>query len=153
MQKIKVFLICTAVIFLIGAAGVTAQSMDIIDNLLESETADFGDSVYMIAVGSGIADESVSTSEAVNIISEKKWNKSGKKAGDQITVGEMSFITMKALKIRGGLMYTLMPSGRYAAREFAYLGLIEGGAHPGDKMKGADVLNILSQAIALKEAE
>lgn len=153
MQKIKVFLICIAIIFLISAAGVTAQSMDIIDNLLESKTANFGASVYMIAVGSGIADESVSISEAVDIISEKKWNKSRKEADEPITLGEMSFITMKALKLPGGIMYSLIPSARYALREFAYLGLIEGGAHPGDEIRGTDVLNILSQAIALKEAE
>jgi hypothetical protein len=153
MQKINVFLIISAVILLFGTVNVTAQSMEIIDDLLLAETADFGSSVYMIAVGSGLADESVSISEAVDLISENKWNKSRKKADDPISLGELSFITMKALKMHGGLMYSLMPSSRYAVRELAYLGLIEGEAHPGNKVNGEDVLNILSQAIALKEAK
>ncbi len=153
MQKNHVFLILTVALLVFAAAGVFAQSADIVDNLLSQENARFGEAVYMIAVGSGLASESVSIADAVKIIKDKHWTGAFKNSTDPITLGEVSFITMKALKIHGGLMYTLFPSPRYAVRELAYLGFIEGEAHPGNKMKGDQVLEILSKAIAFKEGK
>ncbi len=153
MQKNKVFLIFTAVIILVGAASLNAQSMEIVDNLLASGEAGFGESVYMIAVGSGIADENATINDAVNIITENKWNKSHKEASDPVTLGEMSYIIMQAFGMKGGIMYTLFPSPRYAVRELVFLEVLDSGAHPNKTVTGEDVINILSKAIELKEAE
>ena len=153
MQKNKVFLILTVLIFMAAAAGISAQSMQVIDDLLAADQALFGDSVYMVAVGSGIADESVSTAKAVEIISDKGWNVENKKGDSPITLGELSFITMQAFDLEGGIMYMLMPSARYAVRELAFEGVISVEAHPGNAVKGDEVLRIISGAVDLKEAE
>jgi len=152
MQKIKVFLISIVVIFVIAAAGVSGQSMQIIDDLLATENAEFGDSVYMIAIGSGLADDSATVSEAVELINKKGWNVSNKTAEHAITLGELSFVIMQALDVEGGIMYGLLPSPRYAVRELNYLGLIDGEAHPGNPVSGSDVIKILSGALEIKEA-
>jgi len=152
MQKIKVFLSSIVVIFVIAVAGVSGQSMQIMDDLLATATADFGDSVYMIAIGSGIADDSVTVSEAVELISKKGWNVSNKTAEEAVNLGELSFVIMQALDMKGGIMYSLIPSPRYAVRELNYLGLIDGEAHPGNPVRGSDVIKILSGAIEIKEA-
>lgn len=151
MQKTKVFVILAAVIFLITAGSVSAQSNQVLDNLLLAQEANFGEAVYMIAVGSGIADEDMSVADAVQLVSENRWNKAGKGAGDKITLGEASFIIMKALKIRGGLMYMLFPSPRYAVRELDYLEFLNVEPHPRNKITGKDFLDILNKAIAYKE--
>ena len=150
MQKNNVFLIFTALIFLISAVCVSAQSSDIVDDLLDQGTAKFGESVYMITVGSGVVDESASIETAMKTAAEKHWIKSRDDAKDDISLGEVAFITMKALKMHGGLMYLIFPSPRYAVRELAYLGIIQGEAHPGNPLSGEDVMDILSKAIALK---
>lgn len=150
MQKTKVFFILAAAM-LIFTASIYAQSNEIVDNLLLAQEAGFGEAVYMITVGSGLADENISEADAVKLVSDKRWNKGNKKVDDKITLGEASFIIMKSLKINGGLMYTLFPSPRYAVRELDYLGLINTEPHPGRKVSGQDFLDILSKAIALKE--
>lgn len=152
MQKIKVFIVSIVILTVITAAGISAQSMQIMDDLLAMTEADFGNSVYMITVGSGIADESVSVDEAVELITAKGWNKTGKSADKTVTLGELSYIIMQTLDMSGGIMYSLLPSPRYAVREFDYLGLITGDSHPGSKVSGEDVIRILSGAIELKEA-
>ena len=151
MQKNKVFFILTAILFMITFSNLSAQSNEVVDNLLLAKEAGFGETAYMIAVGSGLADESISTAEAVSIISEKKWNRQNKTAGDKITLGETSFLIMKALEMKGGIMYSLMPSPRYAVRELNYLGLLNTEPHPNRSVSGKDVLDILAEAIALKE--
>jgi len=151
MQKNKVFIVLTAALFIFAAVGLSAQSMEIIDDLLGQESANFGESVYMITVGGGIVDESASISEAMEAASEKKWIRSKTSADDTITLGEVSLLTMKALKIRGGLMYKLFPTPRYAVRELAYLEIFRGEAHPNNEISGEDVVKLLSQAISWKE--
>ncbi|MBI9105848.1 MAG: hypothetical protein JEZ04_03830 [Spirochaetales bacterium] len=153
MQKIKVFIVSIVVFMVITSAAISAQSTEVVDNLLSSETAGFGDSVYMIAVGSGLADDdSVSVSEAVVLVNGKGWNVSQKSADQAISLGELSFIIMQALDIEGGIMYSLMPSPRYAVRELKFLDLITEEAHPDKTVSGGDVINILSEAINMKEA-
>ena len=66
---------------------------------------------------------------------------------------EVSFIIMQALDMSGGIMYSLLPSPRYAAREFDNLGLVIGDAHPGTTLSGGDVIRMLSGAIEIQEAE
>ncbi|MDC7227357.1 MAG: hypothetical protein PQJ61_11400 [Spirochaetales bacterium] len=151
MQKIKVFLILTSLLIFISAVGLSAQSMNIIDDLLDQEVAEYGEAVYLITVGSGAVNESASISEAMSTAAEEKWISKRADADDSISLGEVSYIIMKSLKIRGGLMYKLFPSPRYAVRELAYLEIVTGQAHPGDNLSGEDVMNILSRAIDFKE--
>ena len=150
MQKNNVFLILTAVLFIISAVGVSAQSAAVVDELLGQETAKFGESVYMITVGSGLVDDSASIPEAMKAAAEEKWISSRDEAGDEISLGELSLLTMKAFKIHGGVMYMLFHSPRYAVRELAYLDIVRGEAHPGNTLSGEDVLDILSRTISMK---
>jgi hypothetical protein len=152
MQKNKVFLTFTLVLLLVAAAGITAQSPEIMDNLLESDAATFGESAYMIAVGSGIAEDDVSIPEAVKLIEQKGWSKSGREADSLVTLGEFSFMVMEALELEGGIMYSLFPSPRYAVRELAFKGFVTSEPHPGNLVGGDDVLSILSLAVSSREA-
>lgn len=152
MQKNKVFLFFGALL-LLTVASIQAQSTEIVENLLLSDQAAFGDSVYMIAVGSGLLDDDVSVSEAVSNITKNGWNKSGKNAEDTITLGEFSYIAMQALDIPGGIMYRLFPSPRYALRELAYLGIIDEKFHPDNTLSGSNFINILSAILEIKESE
>ena len=152
MQKIKVFLICSLLLFLVAVASTSAQSSELIDSLLGSDEASFGESAYMVAVGSGLADETVSVSEALEMIEKKGLNIKGKSAGDEITLGELSYMIMELFDIGGGIMYSLFPSPRYAARELDFLGFIDAEAHPGNRIAGDSVIRMISSAIDMKEA-
>ena len=152
MQKIKVFLISCFIIFAVAVSGISAQSADVVDNLLASENANFGDSVYMAVVGSGLADDTISIDEAVKLINSKGLNAGNKSAEKNISLGEFSYIVMKLFQMDGGIMYMLFPSPRYAARELDYLGLIDGDAHPGNPVSGSEIIRIISGVIDIKEA-
>jgi hypothetical protein len=152
MQKIKVYIVSIVVIFVIATAGISAQSMQVVDDLIAAEAAGFGDTVYMIAVGSGLADESLPVSDTVDLVTDKGWNPAKKSANEAISCGDLAFIIMQAFELEGGLMYSLLPSPRYALRELIYLGLLERKTHPGSTLSGADVIRILAGAIDIKEA-
>ncbi len=153
MQKIKVFIFLISIMILASISGISAQSIEVVDSLLDAKTAEYGPAAYMVVVGSGMADENITISEAVGILSEKEWGCRQKGDKDPVTLGEMSYMTMQALGMNGGIMYRLFPSQRYAVRELAYLGVIDGKAYPDKLIKGEDVIKILSKAMAIKEGE
>ncbi len=153
MQKNKVFIVLVSIMILFSISSLYAQSIEIVDHLLDAKTAEYGPTAYMVAVGSGIADESITITEAVSILSDKQYGFPQKKAEDPVDFGEISYMIMQALELDGGLMYKLIPSRRYAFRELIYLGIIAQETQPDSIITGADVINILSGAMAAKESE
>ena len=124
MKNFKVFTILIVMLIVAGISAASSQSMEIMDSLIAQETAEYGESIYLIAVGSGTIDGSASVSDAMSAAAENKWI-SGKADPDSaITAGELSLAAMKAFDMKGGIMYMLFKSPRYAARELAFLELL-----------------------------
>ncbi len=57
---------------------------------------------------------------------------------------------MRALELKGGLFYGMIPGPRYAARELAYRRLVNGKAHPGRIVSGEEGLRLLGAALELE---
>ena len=114
---------------------VSAQSNDVIDRLIEQNTATYADAYYMVQAAAGNTAENPSESG-----SERK-----------ITLGEYSHLIMQTFELPGGLMYRLFPGPRYATREIAYQGFIRGIEMPGRTISGREVLNILRRVMEWKE--
>jgi hypothetical protein len=60
---------------------------------------------------------------------------------------------MRALDIPGGIMYSMFPGPRYAAREIAYLGFVRGSGAPGRTVSGNEVMYILGRVLEWKEGQ
>ena len=72
----------------------------------------------------------------------------GKSADDSVTIGEFSYLLMAAAGRSGGLMYRFFPGPRYAARELAFHGVIQGNAYPNVSLSGERAIRIIERFLA-----
>ena len=140
-----------ALIFLAGATAF-AQSNEMIDRLLADQTADFGDSLQLVLSAGNRIDSSSTSDEAYAEFERTGWRLSKKGVEDELSVSELSYLIMKSLDLRGGLMYTILPSPRYAFRELVYLGVISRQVPPGRIVSGEQVVRYLGAVLRLEEA-
>lgn len=127
--------------------SVWAQSETVMDSLLSEKNASFGESVYLVMAAIKAVPETASVDEAVAAVGEQHWNITIPDAASPITLGQYSFLLMKAFKMQGGIMYRLFPGPRYAARELAFRRLISGDTSPYRTVSGAEVVQILGSVM------
>jgi hypothetical protein len=84
---------------------------------------------------------------------EKGWLPARAESGGALTLGGLSFLLMKTFNLKGGLLYRLFPGGRYAHRELAGRGVIEGRTYPGRNVSGEQFLRILGNVLAERGIE
>jgi len=73
------------------------------------------------------------------------WVKSG--PDDAISLQEAAFIFMNVFELKGGIMYTIFHSPRYAYREMLYLKLIPGRTYANMTLSGQRFLQILGKIL------
>ena len=152
MSKSKALCICFILIVL-SIAFLHAQIEEQIDLLLEEESAGFGKAVYLVLVASEHCDETESLSGALGVLQKKNWDISLKGEGDAITLGEYSYLLMRAFNIKGGIMYMIFPGPRYAVRELVYHNLILENPNPDRQVSGEEVMTILTRVLNWKEGK
>ena len=70
---------------------------------------------------------------------------------DPLDKGSATYLLLKALGIKGGIMYRLFPSNqRYAIREAVDLGFLPATSVVTEKMTGADLLGLLVKVVEYK---
>jgi len=127
-----------------------AQQNTVVDGLLEEEKATFEKSVYLILAASGQIDEEFSSAEALQLITPKEWHVKVKNPDDPIPLGTLAAIVMKAFDFKGGLLYTIFPGPRYALREIAFRGFVQGRVSPYMYVSGAEAATIVRKALVWK---
>ncbi|MBN2536228.1 MAG: hypothetical protein JXB88_25325 [Spirochaetales bacterium] len=153
MSKSKLRCMCFMIIFILNVPVLFAQLNEQIDLLMEQEKASFGRAVYLVLVASEFCDESVTLAGALEILKGKDWGIPPKEAEDTLTLGEYSYLLMRAFNIQGGIMYKILPGPRYAVRELAYLKLILENPEPGRIVSGEEVMSLLTRVLSWKEGE
>jgi hypothetical protein len=136
----------------IAALPLEAQSNTVIDALLDSRDAAFGDAVYLVLSAAKIIPEKATPKDAVWTLQARDWGVAGRSAKEPIPLGEYAFLLMKAFDVRGGIMYRLFPGPRYACRELAFLGLLEGNTAPNRRLAGEEAVQILSRFLEQRNA-
>ncbi|MBN2444584.1 MAG: hypothetical protein JXJ04_24695 [Spirochaetales bacterium] len=152
MSKNKLIIICF-ILFMVSISITYAQLEEQIDSLLGEENAGFDKTTYVVLVASGECEETASLADALDTLKSKNWGITLKGSDDSISLGEYSYLLMKAFNIPGGIMYMLLPGPRYAVRELAYLKLLIENPDPARLMTGEEVMTILTRVLDWKEAE
>ncbi len=129
----------------------SAQSNIVIDKLLNEDIADWGKTSYMVLSASGIVNENAAIPEVLTKLEKQQWKLPSKESEDSITLGEYSYMLMKAFDISGGIMYKILPGPRYAARELDYLKFIDNNKSPYRTLSGEEVLRIMGRVMEWKE--
>jgi len=143
----KVPLIITGFLLIIPvfAFAQTAAELETVlgsQNLTCAQAAGF---VLAAAADTGVKNTS---KEAFEQAIAKGWLPQGAKPEENITLGSLSFLIMKAFNIKGGVMYTFFPGPRYAFRAMVSRSYIQGSADPGMKVSGDRFLRILGKVLS-----
>lgn len=137
--------------FLLLITGtVIAQSNSMMDSYLLQDKALAAETSYFALVGAALMDDTVSSEEALAKAIASAWVKQGAVADTPLTVEDLSYLLMRAFKIKGGLMYTLFPSRRYALRELIARGIVNGSGGKNRIVSGEEALGIIAKAAAVK---
>lgn len=127
-----------------------AQSNDRIDELLLQEPARYDSTAYLVLAAGGFIAETDTPDAAFLKAREMGLAADGLAPDSPVRVDELSFMLMKSLSIKGGVMYGFFPGKRYAYRELAFHKTISGSGGPGRRVTGEEVIRTLGYAFALK---
>ena len=108
-RAVLIFTVLAAVL-----GPLAAQSNDRIDELLGQAPARWDSAAYLVLTSVAAIPESATLAEAFQAAVAKGLAAPDRKAGDPVTVQDLSFLLMKARKVPGGWEWSLMPSARMA---------------------------------------
>jgi len=129
------------------AVAEIAQSNEFMDGLLDSKAVTVGQASYLVLVAADKLGEESDTSGAFARLQELGWAPKAAGADDPVNYSSYSYILMKAFGLRGGIMYSLFPSPRYAYRELASRQMIQGRSDPAGKVDGSAALRVLGRVL------
>jgi len=135
-----------------GVPLLSAQSNEVLDAVLGQAALSYGNAAYLVGTASGHLAETVTPEDAVPQVEQAGLGLPGRKSTDPVSLGDFSYMLTRAFGIGGSIMYSILPSPRYATRELAYLDIISGPAMPGMSLSGERALRILEQIIHRREA-
>jgi hypothetical protein len=133
-------------LFGLAAAG-AAQSNEFMDGLLEAKTVTVGQASYLVL---GAAERIGGDSDAQAAFAKAEelgWTPKASAAEDPISYSSYAYLLMRAFELKGGIMYSLFHSPRYAYRELASRQMIQGRSDPKGKPDGQAALRVLSRVL------
>jgi len=140
------------VLWLGSAALVAAQSNALVDQLLDQSPATLGLTSYLILASTGQVAPDADPAAAFEAAQAARWIPAKAAAEDPVTIETLSFLVMKAKKVGGGVMWTLLPSPRGAFNELVFLGIVPPG-NPARPVAGDEVIRVLNDVVELKGAK
>jgi hypothetical protein len=142
-------LLCFALLILVSAS-LSAQTAAELEAILESPALNCSQAARFVLAASadGTAAATDTGAGAFEKVLANGWFPRGTGAGDSLTLGVLSFLTMRAFGIKGGFMYALLPGPRYAFRTMVSRSFIQGAADPAMTVSGERFLLILGNVLS-----
>lgn len=144
-MKKRILLI--SMLLLLFAASVSAQSADAVTKMIEADEANVGDIAYFFAVYLEAVPESSPASAAFTALQNKGICRADAAADDVLTYKTFAGMLMRAWDVKGGLMYSLTGSDRYALRELQAQGFIPSSVDPMAAVSGYQTLAIFNDCM------
>lgn len=144
-MKKKILVI--ALLLVVFAAAVSAQSADALTRLIEADKATVGDIAYFLAVYRGSVSENATATDAIRALQEENICSNSVSADNVLTYKVFAGMLMRTWNVRGGLMYTLTKSDRYALRDLQAKGFISSGADPVAAVSGYEALAVINDCM------
>ena len=116
-----------AVMLIVLSVSLWGQSNELLDEFLGRDTADAATTLLLIAQASGNLSMDASGNDGYNWALEQKFGKHVKKISpeDPITLGLFYLALFKTFHIKGGNLFNITVSPRYAALEAGHKGYVE----------------------------
>jgi hypothetical protein len=135
-----------AAALILHAVLVWGQTAVELEGLLQAEAVTYTQAAYFI-LASAPGEEPVTPDTAFALAVEQGWLPEDVEPDAPITLGEASFLMMRAFDLSGGMMYSFIQRPRYAARELSYRGYIQGRSDPYGGLSGTRFLQILGRVV------
>jgi hypothetical protein len=136
--------ILAAVFSLFTVAALQGQTAEI-DSILNEDSVNWEQAARFVIPASGRLLANTNEAEAYTF-AETRFKLPAKiQADSQITLAGLCYLLMKTFNIKGGLMFKIAPSPRYAYREFVKRGIVQGRRDPMEKVSGNDMLSLISR--------
>ena len=119
------------------------------DTLLEAKTITTATAARFAMGAAGLLPPELSGSAAEAAAYEQAFSRGWVKRGPEeaITMKYLAYLLMNVFEIKGGIMYSIFRTPRYAYREMLYRKIIQGSADEGMKVSGHKFLQIISSAL------
>jgi len=127
----------------------SAQSNQVMDQLLQEPQATFGDVVYLTMAAVKIVPETATPEQAIQALQQQNWKVKILSLDAPVSLGDYSYLLMKAFKVKGGIFYSLFPGPRYACRELGFLNVIPSDPRPLRSVSGEEAVRILGNMMSL----
>ena len=140
-------------LFLLLTIPAFSQSAADMDELLETETINYQQAAWFVLQSANPDGFSGSPAEAFRYAIEHKWLPVNAAPEGRARLDGVSLLVMQSHSMKGGIVYTLTKSGRYAYRELAYRNIIQGRADPQMAVSGDLLLFMLTRVLFFQEGE
>lgn len=134
-------------VFLFSAFFAFSQSSEKISELINAEKLTKGQAAYLAASYMDLMQDDADENEAFEVLKELKLFKANEKPEEAIRLNQVSQIYMKACGLRGGIMYSITKSRRYAFNELKAKGLLPALVTSSMYISGMDGVNLLNDCI------
>ena len=150
--SVNILLLSILGLLFFAPALLSAQTAAELERILETPYVTSSQAArFVVASASGTA--GISADAAFESVIAKGWLPRKTVADAPISMGTLSYLTMKAFGLKGGLMYTIIPGPRYAFRSMVNRSFIEGAADPAMKVSGERFLLILGNVLDVAGGE
>jgi hypothetical protein len=136
-----------ALVLLLPAPGASAQTAAELDRLLAAPAVNYADAAWCVLSAAGTIPPESSPDNAYRFAADHNWLPRNAESEQPATLGGLSFLLMGAFNLKGGFMYSLRPSPRYAYRELVYRRIISGRAYSSLRLSGDYLLRLLSRTL------
>ena len=134
---------------LLLSAPIFAQTAAELETLLTTKALSYEQAASFVLRAADVT----SPGPAFNYTAEQKWLPAKADPGDKATLDGVSLLVMEAFGIKGGIMYSIMKSPRYAYRELVHQGIIQGRADPDLTVSGERLLFMIGKVLDRIEGE
>jgi len=149
MCKHNLFFVLFPVFFILLSFPAWGQTAAEIEELLSQKEITYARAAYYV-LAMALENPPANSDEAFAYAMERGWfskKAKGFSPGGSVTMGNLSLLFMKAFNLKGGLMYGITKSPRYAFREMTDKGFITGRAYPGFTVSGEQFLQIAGNVL------
>ena len=138
-----IFVICYLLTAVCSLPPVHAQTAAEVESLLEQSFITCEQAAYFTL--STAMENPPQRNVSFAYAQEQGWLPAKAEETSRIRAGELSLLVMKAFDLKGGLMYRITGSKRYAFRELKHKRIITGRVYPNQLVSGEQLFQILDE--------
>lgn len=147
----KLFL-CFVVAFFV-LPSTFSQSSEKVSTIIAADNATAGQIAYLAGTYTNLVSEDDDYARSFVVMSDAGYFPSRTSVDETVSLLQASYIFAKAVNLKGGLLYSLTGSARYAFKELKAKGILPATSDPDMKISGRDAINIFNECINLSSGE